>query len=111
METELTKSGSSNSPITIHEMSKRSYSKFQDEVSFKYGFIGLRLDKLSLTADVTEEFYTDILNGTFVLYDYFGIVEPNLTRDGVLSSYKGQFFDDDKENWYIEYRAPLITTN
>lgn len=81
-----------------------SYSKFQTEVSYKYGFVGLKLDKLSLTADVTESFYKDILNGTFLLYDYFGIVEPNLTRDGELSSYKGQFFDsNDKENWYIEY--------
>lgn len=80
-----------------------SYSKFQTEVSYKYGFVGLKLDKLSLTADVNEFFYKDILSGTFSLYDYFGIVEPNLTRDGELSSYKGQFFDNDKENWYIEY--------
>lgn len=103
MENELKNRAPSNSPIKIHEMSKTSYSKFQDEVSYKYGFVGLKLDKLSLTADVTEDFYTSILNGEFVLYDYFGIVEPNLTRDGELSSYKGQFFDNDKENWYVEY--------
>lgn len=61
MENELKNRAPSNSPITIHEMSKTSYSKFQDEVSYKYGFVGLKLDKLSLTADVTEDFYTSIL--------------------------------------------------
>ena len=66
MENELKNRAPSNSPITIHEMSKTSYSKFQDEVSYKYGFVGLKLDKLSLTADVTEDFYTSILNGEFV---------------------------------------------
>lgn len=72
------------------------------------GFVGLKLDKLSLTAEVNEEFGMDILNKCFLLYDYFGVVEPNLTSEGVLSSYKGQFFDDEKENWYIEY-SPVIS--
>ncbi|MDZ5758959.1 replication initiation protein [Carnobacterium maltaromaticum] len=108
MEIESENRAPSNSPISIHEMYKNSYSKFQDEVSLKYGFVGLKLDKLSLTAEVNEEFGMDILNKCFLLYDYFGVVEPNLTSEGVLSSYKGQFFDDEKENWYIEY-SPVIS--
>lgn len=103
MENKVQNRAPSNSPITVHEMSKDSYSNFQSEVSLKYGFVGLKLDKLSLTADVTEKFYSDILLGNFVLYNNFGFSEPNLTRDGELSSYKGQFFNDSKENWYIEY--------
>ena len=95
----------SNSPITIHEMSpnEQSYSKFQEEVSFKYGFVGLKLDKLSLTARIDEELHNQILTGEFKLYDVFGIKEPNLTPNGELASYKGQFFYDEKENWYVEY--------
>lgn len=110
MDNQQNQSGSSNSPITIHEMlnTRSGYSSFQEEVAFKYGFVGLKLDKLSLTADVTENFYTDILTGRFVLYDLFGVVEPNLTRQGEVSSYRGQFFFDDKENWYIEY-TPLTS--
>lgn len=101
-------SGSSNSPISIHEMYKKSYSKFQDEVSYKYGFVGLKLDKLSLTAEVSEEFQNDILEKRFTLYDFFGEIEPNLTRNGELVSYKGQFFNKEKENWYIEY-TPILS--
>lgn len=103
MNKEVLNRAPSNSPITIHQMSNKSYSKFQEEVSLKYGFIGLKLDKLSLTAEVSEEFHSEILSGNFTLYDYFGVVEPNLNRNGELASYKGQFFNDEKENWYIEY--------
>lgn len=100
----------SNSPITIHEMSsnEQSYSKFQEEVSFKYGFVGLKLDKLSLTARIDEELHNQILTGEFKLYDVYGIKEPNLTPNGELASYKGQFFYNEKENWYVEYNSDFF---
>lgn len=102
----------SNSPISIHQMSNKSYSKFQEEVSLKYGFIGLKLDKLSLTAEVSEEFHSEILGGGFTLYDYFGVVEPNLNRNGELASYKGQFFNDEKrELVYRVYPVASIKMN
>ena len=53
MDREVLNRATSNSPISIHQMSNKSYSKFQEEVSLKYGFIGLKLDKLSLTAEVS----------------------------------------------------------
>ena len=92
MDREVLNRAPSNSPISIHQMSNKSYSKFQEEVSLKYGFIGLKLDKLSLTAEVSEEFHSAILNGSFILYDYFGVVEPNLNRMVNYLVMKGQFF-------------------
>ena len=68
MNKEVLNRAPSNSPISIHQMSNKSYSKFQEEVSLKYGFIGLKLDKLSLTAEVSEEFHSEILSGNFILY-------------------------------------------
>jgi len=111
MRKELLERAFSNSPSTLHEMSEKSYSKFQNDVSYKYGFVGLKLDKLSLTADVTDEFSNAILSGQIALYSEFGDfekIEPNLTKNGELVSYKGQFFSNIKENWYVEY-MPIVS--
>lgn len=100
----------SNSPISMHNLyvTENSYSKFQEEVTYKYGFVGLKLDKLSLTAHVDEELHKQFLTGECKLYDAFGVREPSLTPNGELYSYKGQFFLSEKENWYVEY-TPILS--
>lgn len=95
----------SNSPLS-GEIFPKTYSKFQEMVSVRYGFVSLKLDKLSLTADVTEDFASAIMQGKFLLFNNFGIAEPNFTKEGELISYKGQYFENEKENWYFEY-TPL----
>lgn len=88
------KAGTSNSPLEVQKLNLRT------QLSEKYGFVSIKIDRLTIMANVELE-----ENQTFQnLCQYWEIME--LQSNGEYAGYYGQLFPNSSENFYVSY-TPL----